>query len=745
MPNETRLFTDPVQARAYFKSGDMVDGLKRAYNPSTQLPGAYKIWGVRVDPATQAALTLLANANPQSGTTNGTISAPWSLDPADTLSVKVDGGGSQIVTFDAARALRPGAAGSFAASASETLVIKVDGGANQTVTFGAGTETNVNEYLNVLNDQLDDIDALNNSGQIDFRSEKYGTGSIVEIVSGSGTILAKIGHSVGVTNGTGDVADIKAVTAAEAKTVIDADVTGATVTINGDNTISIVSDTTGGGSSIEVEAVGVFAIFGFDNNVNSGSAASPSDVIDLVSTDYGTPANQIKVKIETGTTVGKRVTVTQGDVTQTKDNVERKSFDLQYVGAGSAATVTIDSTSLTTTITGGPGGEDLTLLFADYPTLKEMIDFIDTQATYTASLVDVSSGRATSELDAVSLVDIQTAVVTLKSDLQAIIDVLNSGGFTELVTAAYAAAATSRIVPDNIPFTFMTGGTTPLPTSTDWANALVELGKKDVKIIVLISGNAGIHAMGDAHAQSLSDILGKRERIQIAGGELGEYTTDLSNYLDRAVALNSDRTVLIPHGIQDIDDDGNTVDIDPKFVACQVAGMMAGAGIGEPLTFKFFKAVGLERDFSDPEKIQLANGGLMIAEFVETQGFRWVHSKSTWLIDGKFTRVEPSTRMAADETARSVRVGLEARFTGVKQTPTLLAESVSLTDTILSNLAKPGTEIIVGDEDSPPYKNIQSYNIGDALFVSFEASPVVPNNYTLITAHMVPFSGVATA
>ncbi len=88
-----------------------------------------------------------------------------------------------------------------------------------------------------------------------------------------------------------------------------------------------------------------------------------------------------------------------------------EALKIQYTGSGSSAVVDISGTTLTTTITGGPGGENLNLTFTNFPTIKELVDEINTNhgSIYTASLSTIGGyGLISSvELQTVTAQDIK--------------------------------------------------------------------------------------------------------------------------------------------------------------------------------------------------------------------------------------------------------------------------------------------------------------------------------------------------
>lgn len=57
-PKKVQWFTDPSYAKAILKSGNLLKAIQRAYDPSAQVNGAYMVAAIRVNPATQSELVL---------------------------------------------------------------------------------------------------------------------------------------------------------------------------------------------------------------------------------------------------------------------------------------------------------------------------------------------------------------------------------------------------------------------------------------------------------------------------------------------------------------------------------------------------------------------------------------------------------------------------------------------------------------------------------------------------------------
>src|SRR5690606_35916633 len=99
----------------------------------------------------------------------------------------------------------------------------------QTITFG--TEASIALAVALINSQLRGGYAVAQGAQdVDILSDVRGTSSRVRTFNVAAGITTKLGiQDDGDESGTGDCANIEAVTAAEVKTVVEADIDGITV------------------------------------------------------------------------------------------------------------------------------------------------------------------------------------------------------------------------------------------------------------------------------------------------------------------------------------------------------------------------------------------------------------------------------------------------------------------------------------------------------------------------------------
>lgn len=467
---------------------------------------------------------------------------------------------------------------------------------------------------------------------------------------------------------------------------------------------------------------------------------SPTPVVNLKSTDYGLVANQVKFKIETATNRGMKVTTQRGNDYYSQDDVHRDAFQVQYIGAAASAVMSITGTSV---VLQAPTGTTVaTIDLAAYKSVQELVDRINAVSSFSAAVLDGNANKpALNGLDYVSVQDVKTAAYTARADLQAFVDYIN--GTAEGFVDAERVDGVGK-PPANINWTYLSGGSDGTVTNQNWSDAYDQvLQAEDVQWVTPLSGAAAIHAMNDSHCAYMSNIA-RMERRGICGTALA--TTD-DQAIAAAKALNSDRTSLVHLGFYDYNDDGDLTLFEPYILAAQIAGGFCGTNPGTALTNKALKVRGLERKLRNPtDTDRLITGGVLCVEDTNT-GYKVVQSISTWLINDNYNRVEQSTGVALDFTARNIRQALDV-LRGEKANPITMARALSITESTLRQLAMAepqGPGVLAGDADNPAYKNITVSIEGDVLRVEFQCSPVIPVNYIPVTIFAVPFAGSATA
>lgn len=464
-------------------------------------------------------------------------------------------------------------------------------------------------------------------------------------------------------------------------------------------------------------------------------------VITLKSANYGAFTNGVKVTIESGSQVGKRVTVQDDANYVTKDNLTRTPFTVRYSGASAVATVTVTATQVILTTDGGP----VNLNLISYRSVRELCDAINAQPGFSA-IAAIPTDAVVGTLDGMAATTCKSVDLAIKADLQVIVDFFNTAARDTVIATRETGALT---IPANIVGTYLTGGANgPAPTNQDWQDAFDALQGADIQWVVPLSASPSIWAMTDAHVQFMSGP-GKSERRAFVGGDIviGSLSTGISDAQDAAIALNSDRTALVFPPMLTYDDRDNLITLPAYFLAAQIAGGFAAMNVGNTMTNKVLKLQGLDPVLANLyDTDTLINSGVLCVK-KSRRGYVVTKAISTWLSNANYNRVEISTGWALDYVARTCREALEI-FIGRKASPITLHEAITTTDSVLRELARPepvGVGVIVGDEANPPYRGITAEIKGDVLFVWFECNPVIPINYVLIGIYAKAWSGTATA
>lgn len=198
----------------------------------------------------------------------GTADEAFALANGNTLIVDPDGAGDDTVTFAATAGTSTGDGGgteNISAGADNKFMISVDGDAAEEValnlaacTSGANTAAEMQSKIQALGGNKAGVTAAWDTDHYIITSGTSGTGSSVVVTRAAGNNVTEellIGVADGGTEtaGTGDAANIAAATAAEVAAAITAKATGWSATAVGTK-VRITSDTTGGGSSLVVNA-----------------------------------------------------------------------------------------------------------------------------------------------------------------------------------------------------------------------------------------------------------------------------------------------------------------------------------------------------------------------------------------------------------------------------------------------------------------------------------------------------------
>lgn len=386
------------------------------------------------------------------------------------------------------------------------------------------------------------------------------------------------------------------------------------------------------------------------------------------------------------------------------------------VGA-TAATMTITASAITTTIT-GTGAANLSIPLSMFVTISQLVNYINAQPGYTASVLNNHFNNSPSILDQVTAVNIKTTAYQANCDL---FDVTSFFGLSGLVKFTPSAVAG---IPGPLPQTFLSagslGGTTQaniqacldalatlrvnfvVPLFSQDATADIEAGNTDAGSSYTISSTL---AALNTHCVQNATVKGRRER-QGFGGFMGAF----ADAETQAATIGSARLSLMFQQVDIANSTGTLYLAQPHMLAVCAAGMKSAAVVGLPNTFKLVNIDGFSvpaNDFDPETDADTAiSSNLTFVERAPGGGFRFVLDNSTYgqILDAWIYN-RPSVLYAADTLAYSIRLNMET-FVG-QRNGDISAESVkNLLISVLDGARSSG--IIVPDSSTggKGYKNL---------------------------------------
>ena len=490
------------------------------------------------------------------------------------------------------------------------------------------------------------------------------------------------------------------------------------------------------------------AVAGTLNLQDSG----PANVIVVTAKDYGLWTNQIRIKVESGTLHGKKVSI--NDVldpltVEVGDNLGR-ALAIQYTGGIANARMTIAKTgdvATSLTLQTSPDASTWTtvstvdLTNPNLATVGALVDFLDNIADVDATVIG-DQNLPVAELDAVSNQDIQSAVYNAVANIGAIVYWMNTNSL--LVKAARVASAVNA--PANSAYTFLASGSEGAAVqNSDWSTALDAFLTENVNFIFVCSEDAAVHAMAVAHCNQASGVKERHERLCILGGAAAE---TVEQAVTRAQNLADRRSALCYPGIKRVNLQTGAIDaLSPMYFAALVTGMSAGVPVPMPLTFKQLRISGLEKTLTQTEIERLLDRGVLHAEHDQGTGtFRIVQGITTYLKDGNVTYRKIAGMRIHDYLHTQSREAVQRYIGKVGDSRTVKMMSVSVVNRLTQLVRGPlnPNGVLTTGVDSngniePAFKNVVvTFDGLDLITISFEAHPVGEVAYITIQATLTP-------
>ena len=406
---------------------------------------------------------------------------------------------------------------------------------------------------------------------------------------------------------------------------------------------------------------------------------------------------------------------------------------------GTAATVAVSATSIILTPTPGTA---ITLLKANYVTLNDIVDTINTLPGWSCALGSTLYGNlspaALDHISAIGALSPAGMPAMIKKDAAEVQSAVANSAIADLLNPAVKG------LPAALTETLLTGGAKGKTTSADIVAALDAFTKFKVNFILPLFSRdalddiadgltdsqstytiAAVHQAVKTHI-SLTKTVKKRSERQAVLSIKADYTS----CKETSAQPSDGRTQLVIQDCRQADSTGTVKWFQPWALAALLTGGRCGAPIGEPMTFKFLNTSGIRHtpqamttpevdivlDFDpDTQGEDAVQAGITYMQERSTGGFRVAQDNTTYGVDSNWVWNRANVIYAADICAQNLRQGLEDIYVGKKNTITVA--DVTGTATSILNALK-GQGLTVSTSDAPQgFKNLVIKIVGNTIYV----------------------------
>ena len=410
--------------------------------------------------------------------------------------------------------------------------------------------------------------------------------------------------------------------------------------------------------------------------------------------------------------------------------------------AGTTATATIASKSaaprtLTLTAVGGANPGTIILTMSDYPTVGDLVTYINSLGGYVAAAANASlAQQATANLDSGVYGIASTWGAKngrIKQDAHSLfVFIQDSAVLVELPTEPDAG------LPNTSALAFLSGGAKGATLAADLTaaidalesvqgNFLVPCFSRDASLDIAdgITDAASTYLIDDLNAYCRTHVLKmstfKRRRNRQAF--LSKQSSFLNNKL-AASNIASSRCSMTFQDVKDSNSVGTIVQFQPWMGAVKAAGMQA-AGFYRPIVHKFINISGAlqkAQDFSDQNDSNLEDAllnGLLPIKRSETGGFFWVSDQTTYTKDDNFVFNSIQATYVADVIALTTARRMENAFVGQSVADVSAQLALTTLESIMADLFR--LKLIASSIDAPRgFRNALIRIKGPTMIVSLE-------------------------
>lgn len=337
---------------------------------------------------------------------------------------------------------------------------------------------------------------------------------------------------------------------------------------------------------------------------------------------------------------------------------------IRYIGTGSAATMTVTNTALTTNVTGA-AADNLNIDFTSpaTTTLGQVVQFIAAQTTkYTCTLgpnADINA-RVLNTLTNVATQDIKTAIFTLTAQA-GMQDFVTSAALGSIIYAVnnrsqrFVATRTAGAVnvPANIGQTYLAGGTNPATVLQDWTNALDRVDSLDLTGGLVFPNTTDRTVLASVLAWMAGQHTDKGKAFRGFFGAIPSLS--IADIKAQATGYGSTVACFTPN--RHLGDDGLT-QLSPVYGAAIACGLAAGVPLGKTNTNVRVRSAALVDNYTTAQREDMENNGVYLYKDVRGVGVVTAFALTTSLSPNRIDRVL-SESMARDVIDQNVRADLD--------------------------------------------------------------------------------------
>lgn len=421
------------------------------------------------------------------------------------------------------------------------------------------------------------------------------------------------------------------------------------------------------------------------------------------------------------------------------------SIVLKVGYAGTTASMTVTNTAITTSVTGG-NGDDLSITLKDFKTVADLAGYINSQTGYTCSVGNtllgqqllIKSGNSVLDQGTYNICsDLGATPGRIKRDAFAFFNALSTTSvLCQLGTGTPAQAAAG--LPEVQALFYLAGGSKGGSTGAQVAAAIDALEKVKGNFLVTcfsrdaaddiedgLTESSSTYAIDDINAAVKTHVL-KMSTIKRRRNRQG-FVSKKDTFLaakEAANDLSCFRVSLCPQDFKTVASDSTITQFGGYIGAALAAGMQA-AGFYRSIMHKGINCSGVlmaDGSYHDQDDTQVEDAlknGLLVAERVDTGGFRWVSDQTTYAADSNFVYNSIQAIYAADTVSLTTAQRMEKAFVGQSLADVSAAVALTHLKAIMADLKR--IKLLASSDDAPlGFRNATIKIQGNAMIVSIE-------------------------